>query len=189
MTRKSKQSPNKQVQATEHRVTVTDLEQEFVVTRAVKAPRLRVWRAFTEPEQLAHWWGPTGAAIRVLNFEFRPGGMFHYAMEFQPGHPIYGRFVYGLIKEPERLEYISAFSDAAGGLTRAPFPQLKDSFPLEIHNAVTFEEKDGQTVVTTRSRPINATPAETATFIGMFESMRGGFDGTFDKLDDYLATQ
>jgi uncharacterized protein YndB with AHSA1/START domain len=170
-------------------MTVTDTDLEFVVSRVVKAPRARVWRAFSEANQLAKWWGPKGAAIRVLRLEFWPGGMFHYAMEFQPGHSIYGRFVYRLINEPERLEYVSGFSDVAGGLTRAPFPQLKDSFPLELHNVVTFEEKDGQTVVTVRSTPINATPSEIATFVGMFVSMRGGFGGTFEKLDDYLATQ
>lgn len=167
-------------------MTITDADQDFVVSRVIKAPRARVWRAYSEAEQLAKWWGPKGADIRVLKLDFRPGGMFHYAMEFQPGHPIYGRFVYGLIQEPERLEYISGFSDESGSLTRAPFPQLRDSFPLELHNVVTFEEKDGATIVTGRSTPINATAAEVKTFIGMFDSMRGGFAGTFDKLDALL---
>ena len=170
-------------------MTTIDIDQDFVVSRVVKAPPARVWRAYSEAEQLAQWWGPKGAAIRVLSLDFRPGGMFHYAMEFQPGHPIYGRFVYGLIDAPQRLEYVSAFSDADGGLTRAPFPQLEGRFPLELHNVVTFEEKDGVTIVTGRSSPINATRAEIETFVGMFESMRGGFSGTFDKLDAHLAGQ
>ena len=168
-------------------MTMTDTEQDFVITRIAKAPRARVWRAFSEADQIAAWWGPKGADLRVLAFDFRPGGMFHYAMEFQPGHPIYGRFVYGLIREPDRLEYISGFSDENGGLIRAPFPQIKDSFPLEIHNVVTFEPQDGATMVTLRSTPVNATPAEFATFVGMFDSMRGGFAGTFDKLDALLV--
>jgi uncharacterized protein YndB with AHSA1/START domain len=168
-------------------MTMTDLEQEFIVSRIVKAPRARVWRAYSEADQLAQWWGPKGAAIRVLTLDFRPGGMFHYAMEFQPGHPIYGRFVYGLIDSPQRLEYVSAFSDANGSLTRAPFPQLEGRFPLELHNVVTFEEHNGETIVTGRSSPINATRAEIECFIGMFDSMRGGFSGTFDKLDAHLA--
>jgi len=170
-------------------MTTTDIEQDFVVTRIVKAPLARVWRAYSEADQLARWWGPKGAAIRVIKLDFRPGGMFHYAMEFQPGHPIYGRFVYGLIDAPTRLEYIGAFSDEAGGITRAPFPQLKDRFPLELHNVVTFEEKDDATTVTARSSPINTTRAEVETFVGMFDSMRGGFSGTFDKLDEHLAGQ
>lgn len=169
-------------------MTMTDTEQDFVISRTVNAPRERVWRAYSDADQLAQWWGPKGAAIRVLTLDFRPGGMFHYAMEFQPGQPIYGRFVYGLIRAPERLEYVNGFSDENGGLTRAPFPQLRDSFPLEFHNVVTFAEKeDGATIVTVRSTPINATPAEISTFTGMFDSMRGGFAGTFDKLDALLG--
>lgn len=168
-------------------MTITTLEEDFVVNRIVKAPRSRVWKAYSEADQLAQWWGPKGSAIRVLKFDFRPGGIFHYAMEFQPGQAIYGRFIYGLIDAPERLEYVSGFSDAVGSLTRAPFPQLEGRFPLEVHNAVTFEEKDGATLVTARSTPINATRAEIECFVGMFESMRSGFNGTFDKLDAYLA--
>ncbi len=168
-------------------MTMTDTAQEFAISRIVKAPRERVWRAYSEADQLAQWWGPKGADIRVLTLDFRPGGLFHYAMEFQPGHPIYGRFVYGLIQAPERLEYRSGFADETGGLTRAPFPQLKDSFPLELHNVVTFEEQDGTTIVTGRSTPINASAAEIETFTGMFDSMRGGFAGTFDKLDALLG--
>lgn len=170
-------------------MTMVDTDQNFVVSRVVRAPRARVWKAYSEADQLAQWWGPKGASIRVLKLDFRPGGLFHYAMEFQPGHPIYGRFVYGLIDAPQRLEFVSAFSDANGGLTRAPFPQLEGRFPLEVHNAVTFEEKDGATLVTLRGSPVNASRIEIETFVGMFESMRGGFSGTFDKLDAYLASQ
>jgi uncharacterized protein YndB with AHSA1/START domain len=168
-------------------MTMTDIEQDFVLSRVVKAPRARVWKAYSEADQLAKWWGPKDADIRVLKLDFRPGGMFHYAMEFQPGHPTYGRFVYGLIREPERLEYINGFSDENGGLTRAPFPQLRDCFPLEFHNVVTFAEKDGATIVTTRSTPINATHAEISTFAGMFDSIHVSFAGTFDKLDVLLG--
>ncbi len=170
-------------------MTTTILDQDFVISRAVKASRARVWQAYSEADQLARWWGPKGAAIRVLRLDFRPGGIFHYVMEFQPEHPIYARFIYGLIDAPQRLEYVSGFSDANGGLTRAPFPQLEGRFPLELHNAVTFEEKDEATLVTVRSSPINATRAEVETFVGMFESMRGGFGGTFDKLDALLSDQ
>lgn len=58
-------------------MTATMLEQDFVVTRIVKAPRARVWKAYSEANQIAKWWGPKDAAIRVLTFDFRPGGMFH----------------------------------------------------------------------------------------------------------------
>ena len=161
--------------------------EELVITRAFNAPRDKVWAAWSEAERLEKWWGPKGCTLSVLTLEFRPGGMFHYAMEFQPGHPIYGRFIYREIAAPERLVFVSSFADENGRVARAPFPQIRDTFPLEILNTVTFTEADGKTTLTLRGGPIDPTEAEAKTYLGMFESMRQGFGGTFDQLDAHLA--
>ena len=163
-----------------------DTQQDLVISRILNAPRDKVWKAWSEADSLAQWWGPKGCTIRIVTFDFRPGGVFHYTMQFQPGHDMFGRFVYRDIAAPERIVFINSFSDLDGGITRAPFPQLKDTWPLEVHNTVTLTEENGKTTLTLRGRPINATEAETKTFIGMFDSMKQGFGGTFDKLDDYL---
>jgi uncharacterized protein YndB with AHSA1/START domain len=164
-----------------------DTQQELIITRTLNAPRDKVWKAWSQADSLAQWWGPQGCTIRIVTFDFRPGGVFHYAMQFQPGHDMFGRFVYRDIAAPERIVFISSFSDIDGGITRAPFPQLKDSWPLEIHNTLTLTEENGKTALTLRGRPINASESETKTFVGMFDSMKQGFGGTFDKLDAYLA--
>lgn len=168
-------------------MTTATKTEEFVITRVFNAPREKVWKAWTEAERLEKWWGPKGCALRVLRFELKPGGMFHYAMEFQPGHPMYGRFVYREIVAPERLVYVSAFSDENGGITRAPFPQIRDTWPLEILNTLTLAEDGGKTTLTLRGGPIAPTEAEAETYAGMFDSMRQGFGGTFDQLDAHLA--
>lgn len=164
-----------------------DTQQDLVITRMLRAPREKVWRAWSDAGQLAQWWGPKGCTIRVIKLDFRPGGIFHYSMQFQPGHEMFGRFIYREIAAPERIVFINSFSDIEGGITRAPFPQLKDSWPLEVHNTMTLIEDNGHTHLTLRGRPINASEAEAKTFIGMFDSMKQGFSGTFDKLDDYLT--
>lgn len=164
-------------------------ERDFVITRTFDAPRALVWKAWTEPERLAQWWGPKGATIRVVKHDLRPGGIFHYAMQFKPGHDMWARFVYREIMPPERLVFINSFSDADGGITRAPFPQLGDTWPLEILNTLTLAEQDGKTALTLRGRPINATEEERKAYVGMFASMQQGFGGTFDKLAAYLAKE
>jgi len=161
--------------------------QEFVLTRTFDAPRDLVWKAWTSAEALAQWWGPKGATIRVIRLDFRPGGTFHYTMSFQPGHEMYGRFVYREIAAPERLVFVNSFSDAAGGITRAPFPQLQGKWPLEVLNVMTLTESGGRTTLTIHGAPINATEEERAIYAGNFPSMRQGFGGTFDQLADYLA--
>jgi len=159
----------------------------FVISRTFDAPRERVWKAWTDPQALVQWWGPKGAGIRVIKLDFRPGGIFHYAMAYQPGHEMFGRFIYREIEAPHRLVFVNSFSDADGGITRAPFPQLGNTWPLEVLNNFTLTEQDGKTTVALRGGPINATEKERKTFASMFDSMRQGFGGTFDKLEDYLA--
>lgn len=161
--------------------------QEFSITRSFAAPRARVWQAWTDAASLARWWGPKGCELRVLKLDLRPGGTFHYAMAFQPGHEMYGRFIFREIVAPERLVFVVSFSDATGGVTRAPFPQLKGKWPLEVLNVVTFSEKDGETTVTLRGGPINATDEERTIFFENTDSMRQGFTGTFDQLVEFLA--
>lgn len=161
--------------------------QEFLLTRTFDAPRDLVWNAWTSAEALGKWWGPKGATIRVIRLDFRPGGMFHYTMSFQPGHEMYGRFVYREIAAPERVVFVNSFSDPAGGIARAPFPQLQGKWPLEVLNVMTLTESGGKTTLDLRGAPIDATEEERAVFDGHFASMRQGFGGTFDQLADYLA--
>ena len=163
------------------------ITQEFRLTRTFNAPRNLVWKAWTSPEALAQWWGPKGATVRVISFDLRPGGMFHYAFAFQPGHEMYGRFVYREIVAPERLVFVISFSDPAGGITRAPFPQLKDRWPLEVLNVMRLTELAGETTLTLRGGPLNASEEERAMFASNIDSMRAGYGGAFDKLSDYLA--
>ena len=166
-------------------MTIADTK-EFTITRTFDAPRALVWKAWTSAEALGQWWGPKGAAIRVIAFDLRPGGVFHYAMAFQPGHEMFGRFVYREIVAPERLVFVSSFSDAAGGITRAPFPQLAGKWPLEVLNVVTLSEENGRTTLALRGGPIDATDDERAMFEATTGSMQQGYGGTFDKLAEYL---
>ena len=168
-------------------MTVVEAKKEFFISRTFDAPRDLVWKAWTEKERLAQWWGPKGCTIRVAKFDLMPGGVFHYTMAFKPGHEMWGRFIFREIEAPEKLVFINSFSDERGGITRAPFPQTTN-FPLEVLNTVTFSEQGGRTTLELRGGPINATEAEIANYVSMHDSMRQGFGGTFDKLDAYLRT-
>lgn len=160
--------------------------QPFVITRVVNAPRDLVWQAWTEAEHLRHWWGPKGSKIEVIKVDLRPGGVFHYVLRYSTGAAMWGRFTYQEIAAPERLVYLSCFSDESGGITRAPFPGT-GRFPLEIENTVTFSDHEGGTAITISGLPHDATDEERTFFEGMFASMTGGFGGTFDQLQEYLA--
>jgi len=55
---------------------------EFTLTRVFDAPRELVWRAWTEPEQLARWWGPKGLStpLATIEMDVRSGGVFRLTM-------------------------------------------------------------------------------------------------------------
>jgi uncharacterized protein YndB with AHSA1/START domain len=155
-----------------------------VITRIFDAPRELVFKVWTESEHLMHWWGPKGFSISVSKFDIRPGGVFHYCMRSSEGHEMWGKFVYHEIVAPEKLVFVNSFSDTEGNTVRAPFSQ---TFPLEIQNILTFTEHEGQTTLSMRGGPINATKEELEFFYSMHGSMQQGFAGTFSQLDDYLA--
>lgn len=111
---------------------------EFVISRVFDVPRELVWQAHNELDRLKHWWGPKGFTWLTGTLDFRPGGMFHYGMRSPKGEEMWGRFVYREIVKPERIVFINSFSDAKGGLTRAPFA---GNWPLEVLNNLTLSPK------------------------------------------------
>lgn len=158
--------------------------EDFVITREFDAPRDLVFKAWTEPERLAQWWGPKGFTMISTKIDLRPGGFFHYGMKSPDGQEMWGKFVYREIVPPERMVFVISFSDEGGGVTRHPFSA---TWPLEVINTLTFSEHDGKTTLTLRGGPINATEDERATFKAGHASMQQGFKGTFDQLAEYLA--
>jgi uncharacterized protein YndB with AHSA1/START domain len=157
---------------------------EFVISREFEEPRDLVWKAWTEAERLAQWWGPKGFELKVCHLDFRPEGRFHYCMQGPNDYTMWGLFVYHEIAAPERMVFVNSFSDEDGGIARSPF---SETWPLEVRNTLTLQEQNGKTTLTLRGGPINATEAERKTFQDSRSSMQQGFGGTFDQLAAYLA--
>ena len=68
-------------------MTVTDPTDRptLVLTRVFAAPRALVFRAWTEPERAALWWGPQGFEILSCHMDVRPGGSWRMALRRQTG--------------------------------------------------------------------------------------------------------
>lgn len=158
-------------------------EAVLTIIREFNAPRALVFKAFSEAERLAEWWGPVGYKLSVVSLAFKPNGIFHYKMESNE-RVMWGRFVYGQIKKPELIEFTLSFSDETGGITRAPF---FNPWPLEIFNVITFDEKNGKTTITSKSYPINATEEEIASYKKNKSSFNQGLRATFDQLQLHLS--
>ena len=58
---------------------------DLVITRLLKAPRAKLWGAWTDPKMLKEWWCPKPWTTEVRAFELRPGGHFHTVMRGPDG--------------------------------------------------------------------------------------------------------
>lgn len=57
--------------------------------RVLPAPRWRVFKALTEPEELAKWWGPHGFTAPSVEVDLRVGGRYRIAMQPPEGELFY----------------------------------------------------------------------------------------------------
>jgi uncharacterized protein YndB with AHSA1/START domain len=130
---------------------------EFVFRRVLNAPRDRVFKAWTDPRQLALWWGPDGFTNPRCELDARPGGAIHIDMRAPDGtvYPMTG--VFREIVEPEKLVLTAAVPDGHGGVV------------LEDVNTVTFSEKGGKTTVVVNAKVIRAAPEAEPMIAGMEE--------------------
>jgi uncharacterized protein YndB with AHSA1/START domain len=79
--------------------------------RALSAPRSLVFRACTEPDLLAKWWGPNGFTAPSVELDVRVGGSYRIAMQPPDGDLFYllGEFVE--VDPPARLAYTFRWED------------------------------------------------------------------------------
>ena len=66
-------------------MAATNKSNEIRITRIYDAPLKAVWDAWTDPEQVAQWWGPRGFTITTHSKDLRPGGNWNYTMHGPDG--------------------------------------------------------------------------------------------------------
>jgi uncharacterized protein YndB with AHSA1/START domain len=158
----------------------TEGAQEIVITRALDAPRALVFAAFTEPERLAHWWGPHGFTTPVARIDPRPGGVFHACMRSPDGQDFWSRGVYREVVVPERIVCTDTFADADGNIVEPTHYGMSASWPREALITLTFEEHGGTTTLTLRHAVGGAADSEV-------DMCRQGWSESLDRLADYVA--
>ena len=94
---------------------------DLTLRRVIRAPRQRIWRAWTDPGLLEQWWVPAPTVARVDRLDVRPGGGFVTRLSddgesFLPHTD--GIF---LVVEPEiRLAFTNAINSAWRPASPAP---------------------------------------------------------------------
>jgi uncharacterized protein YndB with AHSA1/START domain len=152
---------------TRNRTTVERTsEREIVVTRVFNGPARLVFEAWTKPELFERWWVPKSAGMSLLScdMDVRTGGGYRLVFRHGDSKPMafHGRY----------LEVIP----------HARLVWTNDETEQGAVTTVTFEEKDGKTLLVMRDLYPSKEALEAEH--GMEEAMTE----TFGQLDELLAT-
>lgn len=127
-------------------------KQDLVITRVFDAPVEVVWKAWTDPEYVMRWWGPTRFTSPSCKIDFREGGKFVFHMrapkDFQGGQDFYTAGVYKKIVHLKLIEFTQGLADKDGNRIDPATMGMPPDFPKEIPSALAFKRVGNKTELT-----------------------------------------
>lgn len=142
---------------------------QIVITREFDAPRELVFRAHTDPELVAQWLGPRRMKMTVERWDARDGGTWRYIHRDDDGSEYGFHGVFHGTPSPEN-----------GVVQTFEYEGAPSHVSLET---LTFEERDGKTVVR-----VNDVFQSVEDRDAMLESgMESGLNEGYERLDELLA--
>lgn len=147
-------------------------EHELSISRLIDAPRTKVFRAWTEPELFAQWWGPHGMTTPICEMELWVGGLFHTVLRAPDGSEYPSQGVFLEIFAPQRIVFTDAF--------RPGWIPSKKAFMTVI---VTLDDVHGHTRYTARALHWSATDCQVHEEMGFHR----GWGESLDRLVDVVT--
>lgn len=155
---------------------------EFLISRTLRAPRAKVWQAWTEPKHLARWWGPHVMDNPECTLDVRVGGEHRVLMQGPDGVPYPIRGEYLEVSPMERLvmtldcrDHPAAWHD----MVRAKGAPQRSNAPGIMVQTVTFEDAGEGTRLAIRTRFDSAAVRNAMVNLGMND----GWSESLEKLD------
>jgi uncharacterized protein YndB with AHSA1/START domain len=150
-------------------------ERDLSVTRTFDAPLELVWKAWTDPEQVMRWWGPTGFTSPTCEMDFREGGTTLVCMRSPQGQDLYNTWSYRKIDPMERIEFIQNFADQDGKRIAPVEVGLPPEVPQDVRHVVTFTGVgDSKTEMTVTEFGYTSDP--------IFDISKAGLEQCLDKM-------
>jgi uncharacterized protein YndB with AHSA1/START domain len=150
-------------------VMLKPAESELVLTRELKAPRERVFAAWTDVEQAALWWMPRDFTLLSCEMDVRPGGAWHRRMRGPSGAVSVKHGIYREVAAPERLVFTYNTEDQAGVVD-----------PETLVTVTLVDLGGGRTRLTLWHTGFETESAR--------DDHRGGWTGALDRFADFIAT-
>lgn len=160
-------------------------KKELLITHLFDAPQELVFKAWTDPEQLMHWYAPDGCSIKFKSIEVKKGGAFHSCIH----DPVHGDcWIKGVYKEvlfPEKLVFSMVLTNEEGislGSLEAGKPE---DWPEETLTTVTFTPFANQTKLTIHQTVAEEDAKQTGAYqswIKMFNRLNTILISSTDKI-------
>ena len=142
-------------------------ERELIIIRVFDAPRERVFKAWTDANLLAQWWGPKGFTNPVCDVDPKPGGALRIVMRAPDGAEYPMKGVFREVVPPSRLVFTNIAVD-------------KDGHPIiEGLTTVTFADEGGKTKLTLQTRGVAVVDYAAA----YLQGMEAGWTQSLEKLE------
>ena len=156
-------------------VTTPADEPVILIERMFDAPRPLVWRCYTNPVHLAHFWGPKDAKT-TTTLELKVGGVWVTRWAYDNGGNYGYTSVYLEITPVERIVYRDAPAGWQGGLDGLP--------PISLHSTIALTE-DGTRTMLNVTVLCNSIAERDENVKRGFALMVGTGN---DRLEEYLTT-
>ncbi len=141
---------------------------QIISEREFDAPRELLFRAWTEPDLLKQWLGPRNLTMEIDRYDVRDGGTWRYVHRDDEGNEYAFHGVFHGDPSPEGMVQTFEYEGYPGHVSL---------------DTLTFEERDGKTIVRT-----NTVFQSVEARDGMMQSgMEYGVDDGYDRLDELIA--
>lgn len=148
-----------------------NMERSLVITRIFDAPPDVIFKTWTDPKQMAQWWGPKNFTNPVCELDVRPGGAWRIVMRAPDGMEYISAGVYSEVVKPERLVFTNNAYDHEGKSL------------LEGVTSVTFQAQGAKTKLTVETHVVGKVSYAPQ----MLAGMEAGWNQSLDRLVDLVA--
>jgi uncharacterized protein YndB with AHSA1/START domain len=145
---------------------------DLVLIRTIDAPPEKVFRAWTDPEQMKQWFVPKPWTLSKVETDVRPGGRSVIVMRSPEGQEFPNLGVYLEVIPNRKIVFTDAY-------TEAWLPSEKPFFT----GIITFEPEGSKTKYTAIARHWNATDKEAHEKMGFHE----GWGKCADQLNELVS--
>lgn len=140
---------------------------EVRISRVYKATPERLWKAYTDPEEITQWWQNT----KIDKHDFKVGGQWRFVDQGKDGDEEHGfRGEYKEIDEPRKIVRTFEYEPWAGHVM--------------IESVVFEPQGDGQTLVITVSKYANLEDLEGMVQSGMEKGATAGMERIAKLVED-----